>query len=127
MKTDIYTKLVLTVIALALTINLIKDFTFVTSAQANTTELPTLVKAKRDTIDVNIVQLNGQDIFVRSLKVREGGERAVFPISLEYHDLLSPLDVNLQLIKGDNIYAPENYSSTGSYRGRMLGVMDPYQ
>ena len=95
MKTDIYTKIVLTVIALFLALNYFKETNFITSAQANTTELPTLVKAKRDTIDVNIVQLNGQDIFIRSLKLQGGGSKVVFPISLEYHNLLSPLDVKV--------------------------------
>jgi len=95
MKTDIYTKVVLTVIALFLALNYFKDTNLITSAQANTVELPTMVKAKRDTIDVNIVQLNGQDIFIRSLKLQGGGSKVVFPISLEYHNLLSPLDVKV--------------------------------
>ena len=37
MKTDTYTKIVLTVIALALTINTLQDFDFITKAYANET------------------------------------------------------------------------------------------
>jgi len=94
MKTDVYTKIVLTAIAIFLGILVFQNMNFVTSAQANTTELPTLVKAKRDTIDVNIVQLNGKDLFPRSIKL-DGISKAVFPFSLEHYDLLSPLDVKV--------------------------------
>lgn len=39
MKADFYTKIVLTVIAIALTANLLKDVDFVTKAQAGTSEI----------------------------------------------------------------------------------------
>jgi len=65
MKTDLYTKIVLTVIAVVLTINLVRDFAFVTPAQANT--VSNLVNETKNTgsdgvMDVNIVQLNGSRV-----------------------------------------------------------------
>jgi len=133
MKTDIYTKIILSVIALFLALNYFKDTNLITSAQANTAQIPVHNKQSKDTViiggivDVNLMQTNGQNIFLSTVKLKDGTQKALIPVSLEYHDLLSPLDVNLQLIKGDNIYAPEKYSSIGSFQGRMLGVVDPYQ
>jgi hypothetical protein len=60
MKTDLYTKIVLTVIALALTVNLFKSF-FTTPAQAATNANKRMVEipVNRDgTIDVNIKSIN---------------------------------------------------------------------
>lgn len=63
MKTDLYTKIVLTVIALALTINLVKDFTFVTPAQAAVAPIPEPAAVQSSgVVDVNIVQIDGEKI-----------------------------------------------------------------
>lgn len=60
MKTDLYTKIVLTVIAFVLTVNLFKGF-FTTSAQAANTTSKRLVEVPVNadgTIDVNIKSIN---------------------------------------------------------------------
>jgi len=69
MKTDLYTKIVLTVIALALTINLIKDFTITTAVQASVAQIPQHKPAAKDTViiggivDVNLIQILGDKVY----------------------------------------------------------------
>ncbi|WP_185154987.1 hypothetical protein [Dysgonomonas sp. HDW5B] len=64
MKTDLYTKTVLTVIAVCLTVNLLKEFEIVPTAKASTatdqTSQPTAIK--NETVDVNISQIGGVPI-----------------------------------------------------------------
>jgi hypothetical protein len=59
MKTDLYTKIILTLIALVLTINLFKGF-FTTQAQAagNNRRMVEVPVNPDGTIDVNIVSIN---------------------------------------------------------------------
>lgn len=65
-KTDLYTRIVLTVIAVALVGHLIKDIDLVSKAQAS--EPPTSPSVeKREVIDVNIVQVAGRDVSRNSL------------------------------------------------------------
>lgn len=52
MKTDLYTKTILTVIAIALTVIVIKDFKFVESARASTT-MPAEVDVNIKSVDMN--------------------------------------------------------------------------
>jgi len=56
MKTDIYTKVVLTIIAAVLTINLLKGF--ITPAQADTRHFVAVPVKADGTIDVNIQSIN---------------------------------------------------------------------
>ncbi len=64
MKTDTYTKIILTVIAICLTINLLKEFEIIPTAKAATataqTSQPTVIK--NETVDVNISHLGGVPI-----------------------------------------------------------------
>lgn len=65
MKTsaDLYTKIVLTVIAVALVGHLVKDITLVEKAYAADLPLPVPTAIKTDgVIDVNIVQIDGKSI-----------------------------------------------------------------
>ena len=76
MKTDLYTKAVLTIIALCLAINILKDFDFIPKTYANdmkTTEnhLPNtnyaVVPVNKDgTIDVNIKSSSTMDVNIES-------------------------------------------------------------
>lgn len=70
-KTDLYTKVVLTVIAVVLTLNFVKDITFVSEAKASApTSFPAPFSTQTDgVIDVNIVQVNGKQLTTESLKV----------------------------------------------------------
>lgn len=58
MKTDAYTKIVLTIIAICLTFNVIKELEIVQSVQAKTNEL-NLVSPQSSVIDVKIVDWSG--------------------------------------------------------------------
>lgn len=80
-KTDLYTKVVLTVIAVVLTLNFVKDVAFVTEVKASVpSSFPAPLAAQTDgVIDVNIVQVNGKDLTTESLKVDVArvGERVI--------------------------------------------------
>ncbi|QIK60491.1 hypothetical protein G7050_11895 [Dysgonomonas sp. HDW5A] len=65
MKTDLYTKTVLTVIAVCLTVNLLKEFEVIPTAKANTaatspTPIPTSTQAAP--VDVNITHIGGRNL-----------------------------------------------------------------
>lgn len=64
MKTDLYTKIVLTVIAVVLTVNLLKEFDFITTAQASAKAIPdaAVITVPKEIIDVNIVKIDGWDV-----------------------------------------------------------------
>lgn len=83
MKTDLYTKVVLTVIAVVLTINLLRDVNIITPAQAINPPSVHDVNAPnlREVIDVNIVQIDGRNVSSSS----------------------GMLDINLQKLNGDII------------------------
>ncbi|PXV69224.1 hypothetical protein CLV62_101493 [Dysgonomonas alginatilytica] len=62
MKTDLYTKTILTVIAVCLTVNLLKEFEIIPAVQANTAATaPAPIPAATQTapIDVNITHIGG--------------------------------------------------------------------
>lgn len=63
MKTDLYTKAVLTVIAVALVCLVIQNFNVVTSAQASTSPVLNAVTEPQSTnqvLDINIKTINGE-------------------------------------------------------------------
>lgn len=65
MKTDLYTKVILTVIAFVLTVNLLRDVEIIPSATAAQLPAPQteeIKQAKKQVTDVNIVQINGQSV-----------------------------------------------------------------
>ena len=68
-KTDLYTKVILTVIAVCLTVGLLKDFQIITPAHASAPvtsiaeETQKQTKSKKEVIDVNIVQMAGTKIY----------------------------------------------------------------
>ena len=65
MKTDIYTKIVLTVIAIALSAIALQNVNFVTTAKADTTVAPPAPipnAAQSAPVDVNITHVNGYRI-----------------------------------------------------------------
>jgi len=74
MKTDLYTKIILTIIAVCLSINLIKEVPLFSSAEAHNYR-----EIYRVPIPVNIVQISGSDLS------REGGQlpvRVVGPVQV---------------------------------------------
>jgi len=65
MKTDLYTKIVLTVIAIFLGVLVFQNITIVTTAQATPAPIPTPAPTavqSNGIVDVNIVQFNGKKI-----------------------------------------------------------------
>jgi len=91
MKTDLYTKVVLTVIAIALTILVVQNFlpATVTPVHAGIAPVPTPAQqVKNGVVDVNIVQLNGLRLSTRYIDAEdEEGNNvrcAYFPVSIEY-------------------------------------------
>ena len=117
MKTDTYTKVVLTVIALVLTFNIVKDLEVLPKAYANETEKPSLVPEgftlvpidATQTMDVRIVGINtSQEMNVNlkrvdaynPIKVDLNKVSTYNPISVELKkvSLSNPLEVNLRRI-----------------------------
>ena len=121
MKTDLYTKIILTVIALVLTINLVKDFSLVPTVQAAAAPIPDPAPAKKEIVDVNIVQMNGIDMFPRTILFNDK-TWSLLPVSLENHNV-TPLDVNLEQIDGSRVCAPyyDPYN-TSSQDSKTLGT-----
>lgn len=116
MKTDLYTKTVLTVIAVCLTVNLLKEFEVIPSAQANTTAItqtPQPIAAQVAPVDVNIVQISGKQIYPRNVKSNDI-EYSLLPISIEFFDS-NPIKTNLVEVKGKAIETTNNSIDVKSY------------
>ena len=65
MKTDLYTKTILTVIAVCLTVNLLKEFEVIPTAKANTTataQTSIPIVTQETPVNVNISHLGGVPI-----------------------------------------------------------------
>lgn len=74
MKTDLYTKIVLTVIAIALCAIVFQNANVATPAQAASRPVeipvPAPIPAVNEVVDVNIVQVNGRRIYGSDLPVK---------------------------------------------------------
>ena len=106
MKADLYTKTILTVIAVCLTINVMKDVNLIPSAYASetnttpeiTTEYKLVPINESNTMDVRIVDINTYDELNVNLKgVQTSDELKVNIYSIDTTD---ELDVNLDEIGG---------------------------
>lgn len=81
MKTDLYTKTILTVIAIALTVNILKDLHFIEPVQANTHMSYLSVPVNPDgTINVNVKSMPTEPTNVNIEKVNEWAFDYVKPI-----------------------------------------------
>ena len=117
MKTDVYTKIVLTVIAIALVANFFKGTDIVTTAQAQTaiTSTTPLLPQK---IDVNVVSINGMPIHNTSVELLDGTEKSVFPVRIS--GTSRPIEVNLKQFDGYDFYKYSSgnvFNSNGSIYG----------
>lgn len=104
MKADTYTKTVLTIIAICLTINIVKEFDIIPSAYANdrekTSHIPDGYKIvpENEIIDVRLVNINTSDKLNVNLKgVDTYDELKVNVNKIETKDLLN---VNLHSLGG---------------------------
>lgn len=86
MKIDLYTKAVLTVIAIALVGILVKDINFVSKAQAEPLPAEIFSTKTEGVIDVNIVQMNGKTLGDSDgvpVKVKNRGSSEEFPVNVQ--------------------------------------------
>lgn len=104
MKTDTYTKIVLTVIAICLTINVVKDFNVFPAAYANGTgEIPHItaghkIVPENQVMDVRLVNINTSDKLNVNLKsIDTYDELKVNLNKIETNDLIN---VNLHSLGG---------------------------
>lgn len=97
MKTDNYTKIILTIIAICLTINVIKDFEIFPSAYANETENVT-EKPFSEVLDVRLVDINTYDELNVNLKSVDTYDEV--KVNLKKIETSDELDVNIDEIGG---------------------------
>lgn len=72
MKTDLYTKVILTVIALCLSLNILKEFDIIPTVQAKesvSVPAPAPQAVQSGTVDVNIVSVSGSSVWSDGLPV----------------------------------------------------------
>lgn len=106
MKTDTYTKIILTVIAFALTVNMLKDFDIFPQAYANTnnpkveasTEYKLVPVGNLETLDVRIVDINTYDELNVNIKSIDSYDE--MKVNLTNINTSDELDVNIDEIGG---------------------------
>ena len=102
MKTDLYTKILLTVIAVALTINVVKEFDWVSTSKADTKAMiPNNTAMMADgVIDVNIVTIEGRPFSSLNFPVVIKGVNLPYnhtmPVSLDYIGTKQSLNVDVK-------------------------------
>lgn len=96
MKTDNYTKTILTIIAICLTINVMKDFQIVPAAYAAENEKP--MTPVSEVIDVRLVDINTYDELNVNLKGVDTYDEV--KVNLKKIETTDELDVNLDEIGG---------------------------
>lgn len=97
MKTDKSTKIILTIIAICLTINLMKDFDVFPSAYANET-YETIQKPFAEVLDVRLVDINTYDELNVNLKSVDTYDEVM--VNLKKIETTDELDVNIDEIGG---------------------------
>lgn len=104
MKTDKYTKTILTIIAICLTINVMKDFEIIPSVYANELgkipEIPVGYKVvpMSDVMDVRLVDINTYDELNVNLKSVDTYDEV--KVNIKKIETTDELDVNLDEIGG---------------------------
>ncbi|MCT8339767.1 hypothetical protein MG296_06860 [Flavobacteriaceae bacterium TK19130] len=108
MKIDLYTKTLLTIIAICLTFNVLKDFDVIPSAYANdtlpetSTEYTLVPVTETNTMDVRIVDIYTSDELNVNLKgISTYDEMKVNVNSIDTSD---ELDVNIDEVGGQSIF-----------------------
>ena len=106
MKTDLYSKTILTIIAICLTVNLVKEFELIPSAHAaeSSNDFETAIKYKLvpidefNTIDVRIVDINTYDELNVNLKSIDTYDEV--KVNINSIDTDDELDINIDEIGG---------------------------
>jgi len=100
MKTDLYTKTILTVIAICLTLNVVKDFDIIPAAYAasdSPNSSPSLFPIT-ETIDVRIVDISTYDELNVNLKSVDTYDE--LKVNINSIDTTDELDINIDEIGG---------------------------
>lgn len=95
MKTDKYTKIILTIIAICLTINVVKDFDIIPSAYASDKNETKIVN---QVIDVRLVDINTSDELNVNLKGVDTYDEV--KVNLKKIETSDVLDVNIKEVGG---------------------------
>ncbi|NND62577.1 MAG: hypothetical protein HKN48_05240 [Flavobacteriaceae bacterium] len=100
MKTDLYTKTILTIIAVCLTFNVVKDLEIIPSLYASETSPESKIDlgAPLETIDVRIVDINTYDELNVNLKSVDTYDEV--KVNVKSIDTSDELDVNIDEIGG---------------------------
>jgi len=100
MKTDLYTKTVLTIIAVCLSINLVQQLELIPTAHANDTKDPLALDlpALTETIDVRIVDIYTSDELNVNLKSVDTYDEV--KVNIKTIDTSDELDVNIDEVGG---------------------------
>ena len=100
MKTDLYTKTILTVIAICLTINVVQQFDFIPAAYASeeNKDINLDLPAVPETIDVRIVDINTWDELNVNIKSVDTSDE--LDVNINSIDTSDELDVNIDEIGG---------------------------
>jgi hypothetical protein len=96
MKTDTYTKVILTIIAACLTFNVAKDLEIITKAHA--TENSNSLMNTTETIDVRIVDINTYDELNVNIKSIDTSDEV--KVNIKSIDTQDELDVNIDEVGG---------------------------
>jgi len=110
MKTDLYTKTILTIIAICLTINVVKDAELIPSAYADDANDPlksvpvSNLGTTTEVIDVRIVDINTYDELNVNVKSIDSYDE--MKVNIKSIDTSDELDVNIDEIGGYNNGGP---------------------
>ncbi|RLD23134.1 MAG: hypothetical protein DRI70_09790 [Bacteroidetes bacterium] len=100
MRTDLYTKTVLTIIATCLTINVVQQLNIIPSVYASEKENPVFFDhaASTETIDVRIVDINTYDELNVNIKSVDTYDE--LKVNIKSIDTSDELDVNIDEVGG---------------------------
>ncbi len=105
MKTDAYTKVILTVIAVCLTLNVVQNLDIIPTAQAANTSLETpeveyhlVPVTPNQVMDVRIVDINTSDEM--NINIKSVDTYDEFKVNLKSIDTTDELDINIDEVGG---------------------------
>ena len=109
MKTDNYTKVILTIIAVCLTINVVKDINLIPTVQASEKEVSSEISTKyqlvpvseMNTMDVRIVDINTYDELNVNIKSIDSYDE--MKVNIKSIDTSDELDVNIDEVGGSYV------------------------
>ena len=107
MKTDLYTKVILTIIAACLTINVIQQIDFIPKAHASDTMISPEISTKyqlvpiseSNTMDVRIVDINTYDELNVNVKSIDSYDE--MKVNIKSIDTSDELDINIDEVGGN--------------------------